>query len=614
MPRAVILTALSVEYQAVRNYLKHLHDEMDSQGTRYQRGEFIATNGQLWEVGIVQMGAGPVGAAMQTGGAIAYFNPDVIFLTGIAGGIKDVNIGDVVAATEVYNYESGKLGEQFFTRPKTEKSTHAVVEIAKQEAEKPDWLERLSRHSSIPPRVFVAPIAAGEKVVASRQSDVFQFLRTNFNDAIAVEMEGFGFLRATFAHTNIQAIVIRGISDLVDGKNDAAIESAEVRQEKASLHASAFTFQVLSKLKLTAHVVANRHEIITTKEQFFIEQVGRIKEERKILEILMDMKSHPAIGIWGMGGIGKTRIAREIASRCKEENIFKLVWISPDQIGIKNTGSNYSRSFETALDRIASILDRSDLTRLEGEKKSYEIKGLLNYNRVLLVFDNMETCRELIGEDQDKIARDLISLFSNTISKIIFTTRVKFSNDIGVVPIKLQGLDVDGGISLIRKISETKKFEEFDRINDSTLASITRKLGGLPLALNLAISQIAGALDFKSALKGFENVVFDDADDDYSKFYKDIFLNSWNLISYNSRIMLSVLAERKDGQSITKRYLKSATDFNDIDFNKSIMENWKYAFIEIQKPIENFNNKNDTYSLHSLTRNFVRIDKLKIAE
>ena len=65
--------------------------------------------------------------------------------------------------------------------------------------------------------MFVAPIAAGEKVVASKQSDIFQFLRTSYNDAIAVEMEGFGFLSAVFAYPNIKAIVIRGISDLVEG-------------------------------------------------------------------------------------------------------------------------------------------------------------------------------------------------------------------------------------------------------------------------------------------------------------------------------------------------------------------------------------------------------------
>jgi nucleoside phosphorylase len=251
MPRAVILTALPVEYLAVRNHLTNPQEEMHPQGTIYERGNFAA-NGQSWEVGIAEVGAGNAGAAVEAERAIAYFKPDILFFVGIAGGIKDVEIGDVVAATDVYGYELGKAEEQqFFTRPKAGKSAYALVQRAKSEARKGDWLQRLANSPTSQPRVFLAPIAAGEKVIASRQSDVFRFLRASYNDAIAVEMEGFGFLSAAFAYPDIKAIVIRGISDLIEGKNDDAIESEDVRQAKASHHASAFAFEILAKLKLS---------------------------------------------------------------------------------------------------------------------------------------------------------------------------------------------------------------------------------------------------------------------------------------------------------------------------------------------------------------------------
>jgi len=109
--------------------------------------------------------------------------------------------------------------------------------------------------------VFVAPIAAGEKVVASKESDVFNFIRGSYNDAIAIEMEGFGFLSAAFAYPNIQAIVIRGISDLIEGKNDDSVEPEYVRQEKASRHASTFAFEILAKFSLEG-----KSELIMTLE------------------------------------------------------------------------------------------------------------------------------------------------------------------------------------------------------------------------------------------------------------------------------------------------------------------------------------------------------------
>jgi nucleoside phosphorylase len=251
MPRAVILTALPVEYLAVRSHLSDLQEKMHPQGTIYERGKFAA-NGQEWEVGIVETGAGNAGAAVEAERAIAYFKPDVLIFVGIAGGIKDVAIGDVVAATKVYGYESGKVGDHFFTRPAVVQSAYALVQRAKSEARKEEWLQRLISNLATQPRVFVAPIAAGEKVVASRESELFKFLRASYNDAVAVEMEGFGFLSAASAYPEIKAIVIRGISDLIKDKNDdspnSGQEPEQIRQQKASYHASAFAFEILAKL------------------------------------------------------------------------------------------------------------------------------------------------------------------------------------------------------------------------------------------------------------------------------------------------------------------------------------------------------------------------------
>jgi nucleoside phosphorylase len=254
MPLAVILTALPVEYLAVRSHLADLREEMHPQGTIYERGTFAA-KGQTWDVGIAEVGAGNAGAAVEAERAIAYFKPNVLFFVGIAGGIKDVEIGDVVAATDVYAYEIGKAeGQSFLTRPKTGSSAYTLVQRAKSEARKEEWLQRLSKSWASRPRVFVAPIAAGEKVIASKESEIFKFIRASYNDAVAVEMEGFGFLQAAFAYPNIQAIVIRGISDLIKDKNadDPKKGTEDQRQKEASHNASAFAFEVLAKLEINS--------------------------------------------------------------------------------------------------------------------------------------------------------------------------------------------------------------------------------------------------------------------------------------------------------------------------------------------------------------------------
>ncbi len=248
--RAVILTALPVEFKAVKSFLTEIVEKIHPETKNiYKLGKFNA-GGKVWEVGLAEIGAGKAVAAGETERAIAFFKPQVILFVGIAGGIKDVRIGDVVAGTKVYGYESGKAEqEKFKPRPELGQGSYDLVERAKEERREENWLQRIPNAQEPQPEAFIGAIAAGEKVVASTQSDVCQFLKNNYSDALAVEMEGYGFLKAAYANqTRVSALVIRGISDLIDHKNDTIEQEPEkIRQQKASLHASAFAFEILAK-------------------------------------------------------------------------------------------------------------------------------------------------------------------------------------------------------------------------------------------------------------------------------------------------------------------------------------------------------------------------------
>jgi hypothetical protein len=111
-------------------------------------------------------------------------------------------------------------------------------------------------------------------------------------DALALEMEGYGFLKAAHAHSGLEALVVRGISDLLEGKADADKGGS---QERASRHAAAFAFQVLAKLS-----ILNKGRIM--KPFFF----GREKELQSIAEAISPEARTWGALIDGPGGIGKT--------------------------------------------------------------------------------------------------------------------------------------------------------------------------------------------------------------------------------------------------------------------------------------------------------------------
>ena len=248
--QAVILTAIPDEYKAIKSYLTYLKEDQ-CKGTLYEVGQFVTVDNGIWDIAIAEIGIHNPTAALETERACEYFRPNVILFVGVAGGIKDVAIGDVVAVTKAYAYEHGKvvvehgnISSSFKIRPDAPESTHALIHRARKIARDENWINRIDPEYTQKPKAFVGPIASGEKVIASTRSAIYKFIRSEYNDAIAVDEESHGFLRATHADQELMSIVIRGISDNLDKKFKSDSEGSQIL---ASKNAAAFAFELISQ-------------------------------------------------------------------------------------------------------------------------------------------------------------------------------------------------------------------------------------------------------------------------------------------------------------------------------------------------------------------------------
>ncbi|MFD7686224.1 hypothetical protein [Streptomyces sp. NPDC059781] len=234
-PTAVILTALSVEYNAVRAGLSHIETLVHRpSGTRIERGRLA---GSSWHVALAEIGEGNLTAATLTERIHTWIAPQALFFVGVAGGLKeDVNIGDVVVATKIYGVQGGKqTPEGFLVRPD---AWHAAYR-----------LEQAARHAlrDANYQVHFKPIAVGDFVLADAASAIARHLNEHYNDAVAIEMEGAGVSQAAHLTGALDSLIIRGISDKADAQKQ--VRDAEGSQLQAAHNAASAVLAVLRKLK-----------------------------------------------------------------------------------------------------------------------------------------------------------------------------------------------------------------------------------------------------------------------------------------------------------------------------------------------------------------------------
>ena len=184
----------------------------------------------FWNVAVVAPPIGFDSFALWTNAVIQELSPQFLILAGMAGGLKDVVIGDIVIGTSACNYESGKETSQGFA-PRA----RVMVNVNRDFLNLALTISRSLEYNAEGIRYHNGQIASGSKVIAEINSETYKKLKHYNSEALAVEMEAFAFAEAA-SEAKVQYINIRGISDMIQHKKESddsgyqEIASARVRE------------------------------------------------------------------------------------------------------------------------------------------------------------------------------------------------------------------------------------------------------------------------------------------------------------------------------------------------------------------------------------------------
>ncbi|MCI0696005.1 TIR domain-containing protein [candidate division KSB1 bacterium] len=207
-----------------------------------------------------------------------------------------------------------------------------------------------------------------------------------------------------------------------------------------------------------------------------IDFIGREDEIKRVHEGLKS--DYNIITIDGMGGIGKTSLALEVAHEClaaSQNPTFVNNDVQKFEAFIWTSAKDRELTINDVLDTIARTLEYPLLTRLPLEEKRHEVVKHLQEKRCLLIVDNFETVTD------DAVRDFILKLPEPNNVKCLITNRVQnlekawtvslrgMTEDEALLLIKNEGDRL--GINLDALVADERNFQHF---YDAT--------GGAPLA------------------------------------------------------------------------------------------------------------------------------------
>lgn len=338
--------------------------------------------------------------------------------------------------------------------------------------------------------------------------------------------------------------------------------------------------------------------------------VGR-QQERADLERLLTENQVPVFNIYGIGGIGKTSLLREVIRG--DRTFGTVIWqTAKKQLmegdRIYNSTPFMTATFENLCREIAATFGQAVEYRqlVKDHQRKELVETLLAKHNTLLVVDNFET----LDEDFDAFLKNLLGILTGTGSKAVLTCR----HELEAIPsYKLEGLNLQATGELLNHELAPGAGA---RLPPETVAQVHAATNGLPLAIKLIAARVKRShiAAIQSILDRLASIDFENANEVYEQFYTFIYQEIWNDLSRDAKLLLITLAtfsldEVATYDTLRQAFFDNRDNFSAADqdrFERAFSENRRAALLEAKETTGLYR-----FSLHPLTRAFVKTSLLK---
>ncbi len=227
-----------------------------------------------------------------------------------------------------------------------------------------------------------------------------------------------------------------------------------------------------------------------------------INRESELAEIMSKLRPYPhsqhaIVVIDGVGGVGKSALALEVAHRFlnnypsmpKEERFAAIIWSSAKRTILTTGGITQRKQAIQTLDdiywTIAVVLKRQEILRSEPAEQHELMRNAISQQRTLLIIDNLETI------DDPEVLTFLHELPAP--SRAIVTTRHQID---AAYPVRLVGMTWDNAQALITQECEKRGLT----LAEADVRRLFESTGGMPLAIVWSVAQIAHGYDVQTVL------------------------------------------------------------------------------------------------------------------